>query len=188
MGSYGLTALSIERTGRHTVFPFVRRKWLYCLNKTICQPQQTRIVVTILLVTATAVIITVSIHINNWNCQNNNSGLLRIAKRFVEATKLFSPCTVIRDSSTNHTIRVCSITNPCVGPPKQVPSFYSLKNLRVKSARLNEKLTKPKLWKGEFLVLMSTVGHRSHDPCFNVFLMGERVMTFVAHCTSHSKS
>jgi len=27
-----------------------------------------------------------------------------------------------------------------------------------------------------------TVGHRSHDPSFNVFLMGERVMTFVAHC------
>jgi len=25
--------------------------------------------------------------------------------------------------------------------------------------------------------------YRSHDPCFNVFLMGERVVTFVAHCT-----
>ena len=28
-----------------------------------------------------------------------------------------------------------------------------------------------------------TVGHKSHDPWFHVFLMGARVMTFVAHCT-----
>jgi len=37
---------------------------------------------------------------------------------------------------------------------------------------------------GRFSLRVSTVGHRSHDPCFNVFLMGARVMTFVAHCTS----
>ena len=28
-----------------------------------------------------------------------------------------------------------------------------------------------------------TVGHRSHDPYFHVFLMEAGVMTFVAHCT-----
>jgi len=28
-----------------------------------------------------------------------------------------------------------------------------------------------------------TVSHKSHDPCFHVFLMETGVMTFVAHCT-----
>jgi len=28
-----------------------------------------------------------------------------------------------------------------------------------------------------------SVGHKSHDPCFRVFLKEARVMTFVAHCT-----
>jgi len=28
-----------------------------------------------------------------------------------------------------------------------------------------------------------TVGHKSHDPCFQVFLMEAEVMTFVGHCT-----
>jgi len=28
-----------------------------------------------------------------------------------------------------------------------------------------------------------TVGHKSHDPCFHVFLMKAGVMTFVDHCT-----
>ena len=30
---------------------------------------------------------------------------------------------------------------------------------------------------------LRTVGHKSHDPCIQVFLMEARVMTFVAHCT-----
>jgi len=34
-----------------------------------------------------------------------------------------------------------------------------------------------------FLQPMRTVGHKSHDPCFHVFLMEAGVMTFVAHCT-----
>jgi len=28
-----------------------------------------------------------------------------------------------------------------------------------------------------------TVGHKSHDPCFHVFLIEAGVMTFVTHCT-----
>ena len=31
--------------------------------------------------------------------------------------------------------------------------------------------------------LPCTVGHKSHDPWFHVFLVERRVMTFVAHCT-----
>jgi len=31
--------------------------------------------------------------------------------------------------------------------------------------------------------LNSTVGHKSHDPCFHVFLMEAGVITFVTHCT-----
>ena len=34
-----------------------------------------------------------------------------------------------------------------------------------------------------FRLIYSTVGHKSHDPWFHVFLMERRVMTFVAHCT-----
>jgi len=30
---------------------------------------------------------------------------------------------------------------------------------------------------------LCTVGHKSRDPCFHVFLMEARVVTFVAHCT-----
>jgi len=32
----------------------------------------------------------------------------------------------------------------------------------------------------------STVGHKSHDPYFRVFLMEAGFMTFVAHCTFFS--
>jgi len=34
--------------------------------------------------------------------------------------------------------------------------------------------------------VMSTVGHKSHDP-FHVFLMEVRVMSFVAHCTPSTR-
>ena len=33
-----------------------------------------------------------------------------------------------------------------------------------------------------FSAFYCTVGHKSHDPCFHVFLMEIRVMTFVTHC------
>jgi len=33
-------------------------------------------------------------------------------------------------------------------------------------------------------LLTRTVGHKSHEPFFNVFLMEAGVMTFVTHCTS----
>jgi len=33
-----------------------------------------------------------------------------------------------------------------------------------------------------------TVGRKSHEPCFHVFLMEARVTTFVAHCTVARKA
>ena len=33
------------------------------------------------------------------------------------------------------------------------------------------------------LFLQCTLGHKSHDPCFHIFLMEAGVMTFVDHCT-----
>jgi len=33
-------------------------------------------------------------------------------------------------------------------------------------------------------IFACTVGHKSHEPFFNVFLMEAGVMTFVTHCTS----
>ena len=36
---------------------------------------------------------------------------------------------------------------------------------------------------GNTAVRIGTVGTKSHDPCFHVFLMEARVMTFVVHCT-----
>jgi len=35
---------------------------------------------------------------------------------------------------------------------------------------------------------MGSVGYKSHDPCFHVFHMEGRVITFVAHCTLQSVS
>jgi len=35
------------------------------------------------------------------------------------------------------------------------------------------------------LLMPRKVGHKSHDPCFRVFFMKARVVTFVAHCTGH---
>ena len=32
-----------------------------------------------------------------------------------------------------------------------------------------------------------TVGHKSHDPCFHVFLIEARDMIFVAHCTLYPR-
>jgi len=40
----------------------------------------------------------------------------------------------------------------------------------------------------ERLSTKGTVSYKSHDPCFNVFLMESRVMTFVAHCTKKKQS
>jgi len=37
--------------------------------------------------------------------------------------------------------------------------------------------------RGHQLCNRCTVGHKSHDLCFHVFLMEARVMTFVANCT-----
>jgi len=41
------------------------------------------------------------------------------------------------------------------------------------------KLGKSDIW----LFMKGTVDHKSHDPCFRVFLMDAGVITFVAHCT-----
>jgi len=64
-------------------------------------------------------------------------------------------------------------------------NYLPLGDINEKLIKPNNKSIYPVSFEGSiFYRWWCTVGHKSHDPCFNVFLMEARVMTFVAFSTS----
>jgi len=95
------------------------------------------------------------------------------------------PCFDVRPTScgqcgqqvVNVEVRICS-----VGPPLRLPMSNNA-NFDIDHCgplRCHQAATATKCLAGR---TVSTVSHKSHDPCFRVFLMEAGVITFVAHCT-----
>jgi len=75
---------------------------------------------------------------------------------------------LLRPNGTVWTFHACWEPSGCWGQRNMLPLFSS----NISGCKVRRKFER------------CTVGHKSHDPCFHVFLMEARVMTFVVNCTA----